>query len=129
MKRRLIILLAITVACRLLLGCGEGPGKAGMSPSAYPYQVVTTVGMITDVVKRVAGDHAAVQGIIGEGVDPHLYAASTNDVKALRGADVIFYNGLMLEGKMSDVLVKVGQTTFTRKGLIETGAAKVAATN
>ena len=80
-----------------------------MGPRGYPYQVVTTVGMITDVVKRVAGDHAVVQGIVGEGVDPHLYAASTNDVKALRGADVIFYNGLMLEGKMSDVLVKVGR--------------------
>ena len=80
-----------------------------MGPRGYPYQVVTTVGMITDVVKRVAGDHAVVQGIVGEAVDPHLYAASTNDVKALRGADMIFYNGLMLEGKMSDVLVKVGR--------------------
>ena len=80
-----------------------------MAPGTYPYQVVTTVGMITDIVERVAGDHAVINGIIGEGVDPHLYAASTNDVKALRGADVIFYNGLMLEGKMGDVLVRVGR--------------------
>ena len=110
MKRRLITLLAVTLACRLLSACGDGTGETGNGPGGYPYRVVTTVEMITDIVRRVSGDHAVVEGIIGEGVDPHLYAATTNDVKALRGADVIFYNGLMLEGKMSDVLAKVGRT-------------------
>ncbi len=110
MKRRLIIIFALCWVCRLLSGCGEAARNPVGGPQAYPYNVVATTGMITDIVKRVAGDHAIVEGIIGEGVDPHLYAASTNDVKTLRGADIIFYNGLMLEGKMSDVLVKVGRT-------------------
>ena len=74
-----------------------------------PYQIVTTVGMITDVVQNVAGDRAEVNGIIGEGIDPHLYKPTTSDIKTLQSADIVFYNGLMLEGKMGDVLVRVAR--------------------
>lgn len=76
-------------------------------PEGYPYEVATTVGMITDIVRNVAGEHATVEGIIGQGIDPHLYLPSTPDVKSLRRADLVFYNGLMLEGKMGDLLDKV----------------------
>ena len=72
-----------------------------------PYEAVATVGMIADIVREIAGDRATVKGIIGEGVDPHLYKPTSTDVKALQAADIIFYNGLMLEGKMSDVLVRL----------------------
>ncbi|MDA7644971.1 zinc ABC transporter substrate-binding protein [bacterium] len=75
----------------------------------YPYKAVATVGMIADVVRNVAGDKAAVDGLIGEGVDPHLYKPTRSDVVALNGADVVFYNGLMLEGKMADVLVRAAR--------------------
>jgi manganese/zinc/iron transport system substrate-binding protein len=83
------------------------PGQA--APPAYPFKAVTTVGMVTDIVRQVAGDKAEVSGLIGTGVDPHLYKPTRNDVAALQGADCIFYNGLMLEGKMADVLVKVAR--------------------
>ena len=76
---------------------------------SYPYKAVATVGMIADVVRNVAGDKAAVDGLIGEGVDPHLYKPTRSDVVALNGADVVFYNGLMLEGKMADVLVRAAR--------------------
>lgn len=75
----------------------------------YPYKITTTVGMVTDIVKQVAGDKAKVTGIIGEGVDPHLYKPTRNDVAALLDADVVFYSGLVLEGKMGDTLVKVAR--------------------
>ena len=78
-------------------------------PSAYPYEVVATVGMVADIVSEVAGARASVKGIIGEGVDPHLYKPTSTDVKRLQSADVVFYNGLMLEGKMGDVLVSVAR--------------------
>jgi manganese/zinc/iron transport system substrate-binding protein len=80
------------------------------SPSAYPFQAACTVGMITDIVRIVAGDHATVEGIIGEGIDPHLYKPTSGDVKKLQAADIVFYNGLMLEGKMGDVLVRVARS-------------------
>jgi manganese/zinc/iron transport system substrate-binding protein len=65
--------------------------------------------MIADIVRVVAGERAEVKGIIGEGVDPHLYKPTGNDVKAFQAADLIFYNGLMLEGKMTDVLVRLAR--------------------
>jgi len=79
------------------------------APESYPYTVVTTVGMITDVVRHVAGEKAQVAGLIGEGIDPHLYKPTRKDVVAMSQADLIFYNGLMLEGKMADVLIRMAR--------------------
>jgi len=79
------------------------------APESYPYQAVATVGMVGDLVREVAGEKATVSVIIGEGVDPHFYKPTRNDVLALQKADIIFYNGLMLEGKMGDVLVRMAR--------------------
>ena len=75
--------------------------------------VVATTGMITDVVRQVGGDRVAVRGLMGPGVDPHLYKASAGDVTALADADVIFYNGLHLEAAMGEVLEEMGSRIRT----------------
>jgi manganese/zinc/iron transport system substrate-binding protein len=62
--------------------------------------------MIADVVREVAGDRAEVVGMMGAGVDPHLYKPTRSDIATLMSADVVFYNGLLLEGKMTDSLVR-----------------------
>jgi len=82
---------------------------AGLQLHAESYNVVATTGMVADVVRQVAGDRAKVENLIGEGIDPHSYKATRNDLITLREADIIFYNGLMLEGKMGDVLVRVAR--------------------
>ncbi len=69
--------------------------------------VVTTTTMITDLVKHIGGAHINLQGLMGSGVDPHLYKASEGDVSKLANADVIFYNGLHLEGKLVEVFEKM----------------------
>ncbi|GGD18484.1 metal ABC transporter solute-binding protein, Zn/Mn family [Hyunsoonleella pacifica] len=69
--------------------------------------VVTTTTMITDLVKNIGGDHINLQGLMGSGVDPHLYKASEGDVTKLANADIIFYNGLHLEGKLVEVFEKM----------------------
>ncbi|WP_396602742.1 metal ABC transporter solute-binding protein, Zn/Mn family [Algibacter sp. R77976] len=69
--------------------------------------VVTTTSMITDLVKNIGGDHINLQGLMGSGVDPHLYKASEGDVTKLSSADIIFYNGLHLEGKLVEVFEKM----------------------
>ena len=74
---------------------------------AKQYKITTTVGMVGDIVRQVVGNKAKVKNIVGEGVDPHLYKPTRSDVAALLSADVVFYSGLMLEGKMTDVLVKL----------------------
>lgn len=75
----------------------------------YPYQIVTTCGMVADIVAEVAGDKADVAGLMGEGVDPHLYKPTRDDVAELLDADIVFYSGLMLEGRMSDTFTQVGR--------------------
>lgn len=72
--------------------------------------IVTTTGMIADAVKNIVGDHADVVALMGPGVDPHLYKATQGDLEKLTKADIIFYNGLHLEGKMGEVLEKLART-------------------
>lgn len=75
--------------------------------------VVTTTTMITDLVRNIGGDSINVDGLMGSGVDPHLYKASEGDVSKLGNADVVFYSGLHLEGKLVEVFEKMGTTTNT----------------
>jgi manganese/zinc/iron transport system substrate-binding protein len=74
--------------------------------------------MLTDLVKNIGGDLIELQGLMGAGVDPHLYKASEGDVSKLFNADVIFYNGLHLEGKLVAVFEKM-ETQITTVALGE----------
>lgn len=76
-------------------------------------RVVTTIGMITDIVKNVGGEKVKVIGMMGPGVDPHLYKPTAKDVQRLSSAQIIFYNGLHLEAKLADVLAKMPGDTKT----------------
>ncbi len=69
--------------------------------------IVTTTTLITDLLDHIGGDKLNVQGLMGSGVDPHLYKASAGDVTKLANADLIFYGGLHLEGKLVDVFEKM----------------------
>lgn len=75
-----------------------------------PYRIVTTIGMIRDIAAEVAGPRAEVLNLIGSGVDPHLYKPTRSDIATLMSADVVLYNGLMLEGKMTDALIRVARS-------------------
>lgn len=76
---------------------------------AYPIQAVCTTGMVADLVRRIGDEKVSVVQMMGEGVDPHLYKASPGDVAKLNEAAIIFYSGLHLEGKMSDVFVRMAR--------------------
>jgi len=113
------ILKGTLLASLALLLPAAGCNRSGSAPVAdgaansprveIPYKVVTTVGMVADIVREVAGDRAEVIGLMGAGVDPHLYKPTRNDVQQLLEADVIFYSGLNLEGRMTDTFAKVGR--------------------
>ena len=98
----------------LFVACDHQSDKANEKASSStgissqkPIRVVTTIGMITDIVQNVGGDRVNATGLMGPGIDPHLYKASEGDVARLAGADLIFYNGLHLEGKMAGVLERM----------------------
>lgn len=89
------------------------------SNKSHKLQVVTTTTMLTDLVKNIGGDSIQVNGLMGAGVDPHLYKASEGDVSKLYNADVIFYNGLHLEGKLVEVFEQMESTSKTQVALAE----------
>lgn len=87
----------------LLFGCSaetEGE-KEGI--------VVATTGQIADAIKEISGDHLQVSALMGPGVDPHLYKATQSDLSKLDKAEVIFYNGLHLEGQMLDIFEQMAK--------------------
>ncbi len=97
----------IAVLCLLMLvSCGGE--ETERNPDGL-LNIVTTTTMITDLVKNIGGDSVRVQGLMGSGVDPHLYKAGEGDVSKLTGADVVFYSGLHLEGKLVDVFERMGR--------------------
>lgn len=89
-----------------LSGCNDDKSDTNGSTLI---QAVATTGMIADIVKNVGGDYVHVIGLMGPGVDPHLYRASEGDVRKLSAATIIFYNGLHLEAKMGDIFKKLNK--------------------
>lgn len=116
--KKIVLIIVATVS---LVSCKQEKKDNGK------LKVVTTTTMITDMLKNIGGDAIEVQGLMGSGVDPHLYKASEGDVSKLFHADVVFYNGLHLEGKLVEVFEKMqsqNKTTIAvaqaidKKGLI-----------
>jgi manganese/zinc/iron transport system substrate-binding protein len=98
----------------LLVGCGPIEPPRARVLDGETIRVVTTIGMITDAVEHVGGSRVEVEGLMGPGIDPHLYKASEGDLRRLERADVIFYGGLHLEAKMADVLERIQERRATQ---------------
>lgn len=109
MKKYLIIMMFITaiVSCKK-----EEAGNKKL-------KVVTTTSMITDLVMNIGGDSIQLQGLMGSGVDPHLYKASEGDVSKLASADIVFYSGLHLEGKLVEVFEKMQHQNISTIAIAE----------
>jgi manganese/zinc/iron transport system substrate-binding protein len=97
--------LFVIVISLLFGACAQ---KEKIRDAKDKWKIVTTTGMIKDAVENVVGDRAEVIALMGPGVDPHLYKATQGDLQKLTDADIVFYNGLHLEGKMGEVLEKLG---------------------
>lgn len=95
--------LLLVTALSLVVGCqpADGPSATGAIPTtAKRLHIVCTVGMVADIVRQVAGEHAEVTGLLNEGTDPHVYVPTANDTAQAMKADIVFYCGLHLEGRM-----------------------------
>jgi manganese/zinc/iron transport system substrate-binding protein len=85
----------------MLIGCSRS--RLNQNYDISKLNVVSTTTMLTDLSKIIGGEHVSVIGLMGPGIDPHLYQASAGDVSIMQESDVIVYNGLRLEGKMGDI--------------------------
>lgn len=105
MKMKFSQVLILIGLVFLFGSCG---GKKEAASGTKKIKIVTTIGMIKDAVENVAGETVEVIALMGPGVDPHLYKATQGDLEKLTSADIVFYGGLHLEGKMGEVLEKLG---------------------
>lgn len=83
--------------------CACGPGATAPQEEKR-LRVVATTTIVGDLVSSIGGDDIRLEVLMGPGVDPHLYKASAGDVRRMSSAETIFYSGLHLEGKMTEVL-------------------------
>lgn len=104
--RRTVIIAGLLLAG--LTACQQ-PFAPATDLAQRRIRVTTTVGMITDLVRNVGGERVEVTGLMGPGVDPHLYKPGARDVNRLDKADIIFYGGLELEGRMVELFEKMAR--------------------
>jgi manganese/zinc/iron transport system substrate-binding protein len=120
LRQRYVGAICAVLLALALAGCTSSGGQNGGTPGAGqgaafkysgsgPIQATATTGMVADIVQNVGGDRVQVAGLMGAGIDPHLYKATPGDIRKLTDSDMVFYNGLHLEGKMGDVLEKIGE--------------------
>jgi len=95
---------ALVALSLLLAGCAP-PAK----DAERPLRITTTVSMLTDLVRTIGGERVIVHGLMGAGVDPHLYKPTIGDVAKLDDADLILYIGLHLEGRMAELFHKMAR--------------------
>lgn len=99
-KNKIFMILLVVIVIVLLAVWGASKSKIS---SNEKYKVVTTTTMLTDLTSVIAGDLIEVEGLMGPGIDPHLYKASAGDVVKMRDASMVIFNGLHLEGKMGEI--------------------------
>lgn len=97
------------VLCGLLALMVAACGPSDSNASNGKLNVVATTGQITDAIANVGGDAINLTGLLGPGVDPHLYVPTESNVATFSNADLIVYNGLDLEAQMYRVLAQIEQ--------------------
>jgi manganese/zinc/iron transport system substrate-binding protein len=117
MRVRFVSLFILTLLG--LAGCRSAPSDRPTDLASRPVRVVATTSMIADLARIVGGDRVQVEGLMGPGVDPHLYKASEGDVRRMAEADIILYNGLHLEGKMTEVFEQMQRRSIRTAALAE----------
>ncbi|MFM7249658.1 MAG: metal ABC transporter solute-binding protein, Zn/Mn family [Planctomycetaceae bacterium] len=72
-------------------------------------RVLATTTVVADLVRQVGGDRVAVECLMAPGIDPHSYRATPRDADRLARADLVIASGLHLEGRLADLLAKLGK--------------------
>jgi anchored repeat ABC transporter substrate-binding protein len=85
---------ALTAGVLLLCGCVSKPT---LEADSDRLQVVTTTGLLRDLVRHIGGDRVNVASLVPDGGDPHTYEPSLRDARNVVYADVAFSNYALLE--------------------------------
>ena len=92
--------MGLAVALLVLLGVVAG---CGGDDAGGKLRVVTTVSPITSIVENIGGDRIALEGVVPEGVNSHVFEPQPSLARVLADADLIIANGLFLEEPTLDL--------------------------
>ena len=94
--------IVLGLSLLLATGCNQATGNK-LYLGNRQIKVVATTTMIADLLTNAGKGRVLVESLMGPGIDPHSYEPRESDVSRLMEADVVFYNGIHLEGKMADL--------------------------
>jgi len=120
--RRLVLAAAASVCAGLSGGgCRQAPAGRGQAGgvSGQPLVLATTT-IVADLVRQLAGERVRVESLMAPGVDPHSYRATPRDADRLAAADLVVASGLGLEGKLAELLTRLG-----RRGHVVTATGRL----
>ena len=110
----------VAIVCGFVL-CAAAGSRCGLPPVAFVAEtlaaessggrpvVVATTTVVADLVRQVAGDRVVIDCLMAPGIDPHSYKATPRDADRLARADLVVASGLHLEGKLADLLARLGK--------------------
>ncbi|PDW02484.1 hypothetical protein CJ255_13835 [Candidatus Viridilinea mediisalina] len=108
----LFLLMVLLAACGQTATVADEPRNA--TAEASPLNVVVTTQHLGDTVANLAQDRVELTVLFGPGIDPHTYIPTEGDLQILQNADLIFYNGLLLEAQMGRVFTQMEQRQATQ---------------
>ena len=111
--RAILSTLVVAVAAVGSSGCKKSSRDLPDYSGGDPVRVLATTGMIADATQAVGGDRVQVDCLMGPGIDPHLFRAQPDHLTRIQQAHLVLYNGLHLEGKMTDVFADRAKSQWT----------------
>jgi manganese/zinc/iron transport system substrate-binding protein len=132
--RSIITIIFVSLFCNILKA--DDNFQAQKSPiKSRQIKLLSTTNIIADTVRNIVGDvvkvvasaekaadnnasgnrelpltyEFSIKSLMNPGVDPHLYKATQGDLKKINDSDLIFFNGIHLEGKMTDILERLSK--------------------
>lgn len=104
----------IKTALLVMLLCVLSSSASAQAPSLNIVATTTqALDLVTVLTKDVPADTIRITGLMGAGVDPHLYKPTEADIKALNEADFVIYSGLHLEGQFDEVFEALSERGVT----------------
>lgn len=107
-SRQGLVLAGLIMLVSAILSACSNEASSDRDPNKI--HVVTTIAQIAEPMKIIGGEHVQVTSLMGSGVDPHLYQATTGDISKLDQGDIILYSGLHLEANMLKAFDELGKS-------------------
>lgn len=98
-----LIALIIVSAC----GNSEETSKKAKLKNKNKIQVVTSFYPMAEFTRNVGGDKVNVAVLIPDGVEPHAWEPSAQDLKSIKEAELFVYNG-KVEGWATQAIAAIG---------------------